>query len=214
MAFDNYVLPDDRDPQGTIIAEVEKVNDQKINPQNYRAGICFMLSTNWALRCTQDSATAPNLIWRAMRRESIYYFKQIAQQQVGMKSFWAGDFYKGASDAVELGSRSVHHVKKLVPTDETTGDLTALAALIKAGLVSSTSAPKLVLIYFKCGPTNSHCIAAARPEGTQGKIYLYDPNIGVAIIDESQGHSLASVLTEMNTYFNYQIGKCQVVPLT
>ncbi|MFN4164602.1 MAG: hypothetical protein ACK4GK_08505 [Ferrovibrio sp.] len=216
MPFDTYVHPDDRDPQVDIIAKVELVNDQNINPQNYRAGICFMLSTNWALRCIQDSGTAPNLVWRAMRRENIYYFKQIAQQQVGLlKYFWSGDWFKAATDAVELGSRNAHHVKKLAPNDSTNADIPALASLVKAGLVSSTTGPKLVLIFFNCRG-GAHCIAAARVHTSQGDgvIYLYDPNLGVAIIDESRGHSLATVLGDMNAYFNYQIAKSQVVPLT
>lgn len=218
MAFNDYILAEDRDQQSALIVELEKLNDQNISKVSYRAGICFMLSTNWLLRCAAAPTTAPNQVWRDMRKENIYYFKQIAQQQAGMSFFYnRGDynnpdsFFKAATDAVELGSRKARHVKKLTPSDTVTSNIPGLATLVKNGLAASTTTPKMVLIYFVCNG-GAHCIAAAQP--ADNKIYLYDPNAGIAIIDEAHGQSLATAMGDMNTMFNYQIGFSQVVPLT
>src|SRR3546814_15415127 len=67
-----------------------------------------------------------------------------------------------------------------------------LTGRITAALAASTTTPHLCLIRFHC-TGGGHCIGAA---DSGGKIYIFDPNFGVMIVDPAKHPTLGAALPD------------------
>src|SRR3546814_8130541 len=84
-------------------------------------------------------------------------------------------------DCLERGSRKARHANSMAPNDSAT-TAPNLTGRITAALAASTTTPHLCLIRFNC-TGGGHCIGAA---DSGGKIYIFDPNFGVMIVDPAK----------------------------
>lgn len=183
-----------------------------VGSEENKGGICLMLSINWAIQCTKAPGTAPNVVWRDnMKGEGPFYFKQIAQQQIGYKDLFRRDPASVATvnSLMELASNDQPH--RLHVVDVNPGpDLTLASEMAKYTGIAlnetaqqhSTTNPPLCLIFFQC-QGGGHCIAAA---SYNNNTYIYDPNIGVMIVDTNHRAMLMKDLHDMYGIKTVRIG--------
>ncbi|MFC3675455.1 hypothetical protein [Ferrovibrio xuzhouensis] len=167
-------------------------------------GVCRLLAIYWAVEVAQAGAPAPDAVWQDMLARAPLYFRLVAQQQAGRAARLAGRGWRRAlGDAVGCASRHSFDVASLAPRDSA-ASAGALTLRIAEALAASPALPRLCLVRL-AWPGGAHCLAIAAADG---RIYLFDPHAGVAVLDSAAPSHLATAMR--NLFAVYRTGRANV----
>lgn len=152
---------------------------EKFGREDVQDGICLNLVLAWFYfyKCA-NREKAPNVIWREMKNPPI--IKQIANNQ---SAYVCKDFHLSVTNILNCYKLvQVDDVSFLSPYD--------IAAILNQSLRENCMC--LLTLYFNDG---GHAIGVIKH--SNGKIYVYDPNLGVMSVDPSMLDELFNAIINM-----------------